>query len=558
MKTKILYIIVLTVCISYYAFGQPLGSSINIDKAAFLPDGFHFFGALISGVILALALNLLFTNLAVAAGISMVKPENKIRPGPSYEKKEDTSERDTSRTVKKINHGFGLWMLVITSICLFFSCWFAIEISGTTSPVVAGVVALTIWGAFYLILTALEATLLSTALGGLYRTATSTLQTVGKGVKSVFEKSPETQAADTAAKITAAVREEIFGDITGGQLKKELQRYIQQLRPPTARDIKNEIADLLSNTEVHQYPDIDQVVTKFEQQSRNKERAQTIGNQIRDAFNTFRQNKQAGKDTVSAGIETAMGMAGKSPEDAKRQRERLEEYLRNTNKAELQPEEIKKNIETIFTRPREGFAQLKATIGAIDKNTTVALLEQRQDISHDEAMKIADNIQSTLDRMKSILGGTTEKVSQTKDAIENRLREYMASLDEPALNYDDIKEDLKTLMHDPKAGADSLINRLKAMDRDTIKSIIASHPNISDEQAEQIISKVEETRDEIIDKAMEMKATVKQKIINAQETAAKITEETRKNAAIAAWWAFWTAVVSGIASVLGSVVAYAT
>ncbi|HBG28527.1 MAG: hypothetical protein A2Y10_11355 [Planctomycetes bacterium GWF2_41_51] len=562
MKTRIVYILIL-IAIAFIssAFAQQVIDIDAPERAAILGDNFSFFSAVVCGVVLALALNLIFTNLAVATGISIIKPEDKLRHGMPEEKTKK-SETSTASTIKTINNVFGLWTLVITSICLFFACWFAIEISGANTLFSGAIVALVIWGAFYLIMTVLEATVLTTALGSLYRTATSAMQGIGQGIKGVFEKSPAQEAADTAAKITEAVRDEIFSDLNTGKLKKELQSYIQQLRPPSARDIKKEIADLLRETQIHEYPDVDKIVTKFEQESPNKQRAQTVGHQVRDAFNTFKQQRQSGKDTVSAGVEAAMSMTGKSPEDAQRQRQQLEEYLRKTNKKELQPEELKKRIETIFTKPKEGLAQIKESIGSIDKNTAVTILEQRQDISHEEALKIADNIQKTLDGMKSLLGTGTQKGTQqfssAKEKIEDRLRHYIESLDEPQLDYDAIKDDVKLLFHDPKAGADSLINRLKSLDRDTLKTIIASRSDISDEQAEKIVSKIEETRDDIVAKAQDMKFKTEQKLRQVQETAANVAEETRENAAIASWWAFGTAAVSGAASVLGAYTAFAT
>jgi ElaB/YqjD/DUF883 family membrane-anchored ribosome-binding protein len=553
------FFIVFVMIFIYSAFAQNTPYVTTARGATFINENLHFFSSLVCGVILAVAFHLIFTNLFVAAGISMMKPEEKIRPGRTPDES-DTEEGNAAATIKKINYEFGVWMLIVTSICLFFATWFAVEISGALTRFTGAIIALTVWGAFYAISLSIETSILTTAIGSLFRTAASTMQGVGKGVKAVLEKSPETQAADTAARITQAVRDEIFGELDTGNIRKELQSYIQQLRPPSARDIKNEIADLLKDTEIRQYPDVDQLVTRFEQESPNKQRAKSIGNQFRQAFNEFRQQRQQGKDTVSAGVEAAMRATGKGPEEAQQQRQQLEEYLRKTNKQELQPEELKKRIQTIFTRPKEGIAQIKESIGAIDKNTTVTLLEQRQDISHEEAVKIADNIQNTLNTMKSLLGTGTQKageqVSGMKETVENKLRDYINSLQEPEFNYDDIKDDLRLLFHDPKAGADSLINRLKSLDRDTLKTVIASRSDISEEQAEKIISRIEETRDDVIAKAQEMKLKVQQKIRDAQETAARVTQETRENAAIAAWWAFGTALCSGIASVIGAYVAF--
>jgi ElaB/YqjD/DUF883 family membrane-anchored ribosome-binding protein len=564
MKPKIYYILILLgFCICCTVFAQPAYTPtrpvpVNTSELATYPSGLAFFSTLICGIVMILALHLLFTSLSIAAGISVIKPEKSIR----HHQREQTSDEPVTSTIKKFNNVFGVWMLIVTSISFFIACWLSIEISRADNIYVAIIMALTIWAAAYLIMTVLEAKVVSSAFGGLYNSASSILKGVTQGIRGIFEKSPEAQAADTAAKIVDSGRNEIFGHVDIRKLWKELNGYIQQLRPPSARDIKNEISSLLSETEIHEYTDVDEIVRKFEQQSPNKQRAKSAASQFRSAFEEFKRQRQQGKDKVSAGLEAAMQVAGKSPDEAQAKRQQLEEYLRSTDKKELQPEELKKRIETLFTRPKEGFAQIKESIGSIDKNTTVALLEQRQDMSHEEAERIADNIQQTLNTMKSLLGTGTQQAGQqisgAKEKLEAKVRDYLDSLEEPQFNYDDIKEDFKLLFHDPKAGADALINRLKTFDRDTLKKIIASRSDISEERAEQIVSHMEEARDDVINKAEQMKIKIQEKTRQAQEMAARTVEETRENAMIAAWWAAGTACFAAFASIIGAIVAYNT
>jgi len=70
-----------------------------------------------------------------------------------------------------------------------------------------------------------------------------------------------------------------------------------------------------------------------------------------------------------------------------------------------------------------------------------------------------------------------------------------------------------------------------------------------------MLEHVENVRDEAIRKAEQMKERLEHKLREVQEEAAEITEYTRKNAAVAAWWSVATAVASGIAAVLGGIIA---
>jgi hypothetical protein len=180
---------------------------------------------------------------------------------------------------------------------------------------------------------------------------------------------------------------------------------------------------------------------------------------------------------------------------------------------------------------------MKSRLGSIDRNTAISILEQRGDIDHARATQIVDKIQSILDELKSmaekdkITGSSIS--SHIKTRLENKLRNYIDSMDRRELNYEDIKGEIELLFHDPRAGADLLIHRLKTIDRDTIKAIIASRRDLSDEDAEKMLQKIESIRDEAIKKAEYMKTQVEEKLATAQEEAAHITEQTRKNAATA-------------------------
>lgn len=140
--------------------------------------------------------------------------------------------------------------------------------------------------------------------------------------------------------------------------------------------------------------------------------------------------------------------------------------------------------------------------------------------------------------------------------LTERLRNYMRDFQmPPQLSKEAIRSDLRLMFHDPHAGADALISRLRSIDRDTLRQSIASRPDISQEDAEQILMEMEAARDEAIERATRMKEEVARRVEAAKEEAVHVADEVRRTAATASWWAFIAALVSGIASALGGMVA---
>jgi hypothetical protein len=140
-----------------------------------------------------------------------------------------------------------------------------------------------------------------------------------------------------------------------------------------------------------------------------------------------------------------------------------------------------------------------------------------------------------------------------------RARDILDATDNPDITYEAIKSDFETMLHDPRAGASSLIRRLKSVDRDDISRMVTrSNPNMKEEDVQRTISKIEQTRDDMITRTQRMRDEVDARIKQAEETALFHAEETRKVASSAAWWVFAAAAVSGVAAAAGGWVAILT
>jgi len=529
---------------------------------ALLFSGPHFFAAIVVGVALAVAFQLVLTNLSVAAGVSAIGPVNSQEKKGSSENKEK-GRTDPLGTVRRITTGYGLWTLVTASIALFFASWFAVVISLSPSALIGTILGLTIWGFFYVAMTYLQLGAASSLIGSLINAASSGLRSLGQAATSAFSSSPEEKAADTAAKVAAAVRNEIFGEMAPEDIRNQMNTFLQELKPKPVdpRQIRKEIEKLFDDTEIkamtvhNDLLDYDQLVASFSTKYGSPEMRQAAAEATQRAASVVKEEAQSEKPTAEKVVDAGLRLAGYSKEEAERTRQEWENYLRNTGKEELNPESIKQEIEILVHDPKKGAALLQSRANeAFNKSTVVSLLEQRRDMSHEEAERTADRAEQIIREFRQRGQGIQQRMSAAQEAAVARVRDYLNSLNRPELKYEGLRDDLLRLFHDPKAGSEALIQRFKSMDRETLKAILASRKDISDEDAEHILNQIESTRDSIIGKAEEMKAEVERRMNQLKEEALKQAEETRKVVAAAAWWTFLTAVVSGIAAVIGGVV----
>ena len=233
----------------------------------------------------------------------------------------------------------------------------------------------------------------------------------------------------------------------------------------------------------------------------------------------------------------------------------LEGYLRNTHKAALNPDGIKHDLHILLRDPRLGLSNLGTRVGEIDRPTIVALLSQRQDMTEEEANHVVDQILSVRDQFRAQIQGIQDRLQSVVDGIFGRIRDYMNSLDRPELNYEGIRQDVRTLFHDPQAGFDAMRDRLGSFNRETLVALLSSREDISEADANRVIDQIEGARSTVLQRAERVQEEAQRRLEAVKRQAKKQAEETRKAAETAAWWLFGTAIVSAAASAIAGALA---
>lgn len=233
----------------------------------------------------------------------------------------------------------------------------------------------------------------------------------------------------------------------------------------------------------------------------------------------------------------------------------LEDYLSNTDKQELNPEGIKRDLKMLLSDPKLGASRLSDRLSEMDDSTMVALLAQRSDISEEEARQIvqqvADVRHQAMEQIRSIKRSVDSLLSQ----IFARIRNFLDSLDRPELNYDSIERDVRLMMDDPNAGFNAMRDRLSQFDRNTLVSLATAQGGLSERDVNRVIDKVESARDTVLSKAERIEHQIESRLVALKEQTAQQIEETKQAAEAASWWLFGTALISAICAAIGGALA---
>lgn len=533
----------------------------------------QFFTALAGGLILAVSFQFLLTHVLAAAGVNAAGFLSGKRSRGSGANPAGTRTQAATRAMPDVVHGlrrsigaWGVWALITAGVSVFFASWIASRLALTASTAIGAIMGLVIWGAFYLTLSVVETGAALSLVGSLFRAAGGSLRSAYQAGIETMRKFAETEE-ETAGRIRADVRREWTEAIGPADIRQEILRYIEKLkpRPFNAADFQRELRNELNETELRviaetEDPFLDQqMIVQFMQKQGGRglteEKARSVVRSVQDVVGSVRREAGAKQAAGARITEPAVPVGAVPQEEARRMRERFENYLRSTGKRELSSEGIKRDIQQMVADPRGGMDAMKNRLSQIDKGAAVALLSQRKDISQDEAKRIVEQVDQVVNQLKGQTQTRTAAepgaLTKVRDKIMTRIRGYLDSLDRTEFGYESLRNDIRELLRDPGQSEEDLRRRFKGMDRDAIREALASREDVAEEDAERILGRIEALRDEAWQQTERFGHEVQKRVEQAREEMAHRAEEAGRAATQAAWWSVAAATVSGVAAVLG-------
>lgn len=263
------------------------------------------------------------------------------------------------------------------------------------------------------------------------------------------------------------------------------------------------------------------------------------------------------QNTMQQVLQTPQRLARRAQVQVQSFQASMEDYLRSTDKAELNPQGIKRDLQMLLDDPRLGAEKISDRLSRFDRSTLVALLSQRDDLSEQEINQVIDQILAVRDQIQSRIAMLQQRLQTVIDRIFAKIRAYLNGLNRPELNYEGVKRDVRTLLDDPQAGTEALRERLARFDRETLVAVVSSHDAIAKSDVNRVIDQIESARDSVLQKAERIENQVQQRLSEMKYQTQRQLEATQKAAVVAAWWLFATALISGGAAAGAGILAAA-
>ncbi len=462
-----------------------------IQDASFVFNGPQFFAALIAGVVLAFAFQLLFTNLGIAAGISMAGGSSSS----------DSSNHDDSQglgsTIKKIGLAVGLGTLISVSLALFIASLLAVKLGLFVAPLSGAIVGLVIWATFFALMMFFSSRAIGSLLGSVVNTATSGMQSIlGTATAAIGAGAAGKQVVNTAEAAAAAVRKELGMALDPVSMRENVEDFLQSVTP-TGIDINKVAQDfeqLLNDENLQEIVDSDSV--------RNIDRS-TFIQLISDRSDISKKDAER----IAAKMESVWQKTTSKFPPAANPVAKFSDYLKSATKEQLTSTDLGSQISSVVDEIKKsnssssGSNPLVKAATSFGASSLANIVMGRADLSDFDVDKIVNQLKSAGEQ----LGEQTDKVAYQvgiKDTppttVKKDIDNYLASAYPWQLKQSNLDREFRNLIYDPAADPQAVAAELRQINRTDFIEVLKQKGLLSQAQIRSTSNILDAIRLEVI------------------------------------------------------------
>jgi hypothetical protein len=528
----------------------------------------NYFTAIITGVILALAIQFVLTALSVAMGISAigdvrsryVDAKLDVLPDDSQNRDINSDAGDSMSLGVKVTSGFGLWSVLTTCIALFVGTALAINLSVIQTPVTAAVMALVIWAVFFILLFYLETKVAGTVLGNLIATVTAGIKSGSQAVAGLFEPSEQKKLDQMIRHGIGTFKDELDSQFDWNEVSQKIDAFTAQLdrKVPDYDELR---ADLNNMVKTSRHRDnsamwmvIQQVLTQAINKQNNlpEDEAKKKALQLRELMDEMRESYAKGDNAVEGLKYVVANFSNQEKADVDKRLEEFKKRLSEATPERFSKAQLQQDLDDVLNDPNTLTTIIANKFEGVNRESIIEALDNNTRLDKDQLNGYADSIEAGIERIVSEFD--KDNVNRLSKRMERKVAAFLDRTGRDELAYAELKQDVMDMVDEPRHSVEVLKARLDQFDRDTIRALVTNNRFINDEHIDRVVQTIEDAKQTVADKLHKADESIRRTARNLQRKAVIKAEHARKLAAVAAWWLVASAVLSAGAAVLATMV----
>ena len=464
-----------------------------VQDASFVFNGPQFFAALVAGVVLAFAFQLLFTNLGVAAGISMAGGSSSSSSSSSHDHHDSDS---LGTTIKKIGTAVGLGTLISVSLALFIASFLAVKLGLFVAPLSGIIVGLVIWATFFTLMVAFSSSAIGSLLGSVASTATSGVQSIlGTATAAIGAGAASKQVVNTAEAAAAAVRKELGMALDPTSMRENVEDFLQSVKPAglDINKIAQDFERLLDDENLHKIADADSLSSV----DRN-----TFIQLISDRSDISKRDAERIADKLdSVWSKTASKLKPSSDPIGK-----FTDYVKTATREQLTGTDLGGKIDDLIkeignNRSSQSGNPMMRAATSFGASSLANLVMGRTDLSDFDIEKVVEqfnNLQGQLGEQTNKVASQVGLKNEPETTVKKDIRYYLNHAYPWQLKQENLDREFRNLIYDPAADPLAVANELRQINRSYFVKILKQKGLLSQTQIRSTANILEAIRLEVI------------------------------------------------------------
>ncbi|MEH6407030.1 MAG: hypothetical protein V7767_07105, partial [Leeuwenhoekiella sp.] len=243
-------------------------------------------------------------------------------------------------------------------------------------------------------------------------------------------------------------------------------------------------------------------------------------------------------------------------EEVKGYVDKIKETLTSLKPTDMDDEEYQEKLMEIVKNPTFEAKKLAVKIREIDRETIVSFLSKNTSIKKDQIETYADKAENALAAVQDKIGGVKEIVpTDLIQNIEAKIKGFIDSDGTTNFDFASLTSFFTDKIDHPEAAFKDIKNQLKSINTETITEAVKNNTSIEQKDIDKVVKSIEDAKYAVEKKVNDIEEEAGKRIKNLERKAVIEAENTRKNVAAAAWWLVISAIISGGAAILGSLIA---
>ncbi|MGB7442176.1 MAG: hypothetical protein WA919_13985 [Coleofasciculaceae cyanobacterium] len=475
--------------------------------------------ALLAGLIMAFAFQILLANLGIAAGITALGYR------PSTNTKEVPSSANLSSAIGLLA---GLGILLTINTVVFAACFLASRLVGVSDSTVGATLGIFIWSTYFLILIWASSTAVSSVVGSIFNTATSGFRGIISAISTALSDEQTKQPTPvTEEKTVETIRQELRKTLNTADIKTSIQDYLESIEIPKldSTAVQADLTNLLKDSQWQSLASSD---------LSNQLNRQSFVDLISDRTDLSKDDSEQLVSQLEASWQEVIKQ---NPE--KKLEAELLKFIKEANTEELKFEQLTSKLEQLTaSKPQPGSfratsqSSLLPSTSNIDFKQLTRTLLTKVDLSDWDIERIWGQLQSFESQLTG-QSSTQQFSSQPFSMIKVDVEDYVLNAYPWQFNSQKFKQEFIEVLYDQQAAPEEIQRQLEQLNRDDFVKWLTEREELSSTQVEKVANQLEDVRLEVLatvktafsqEQFQELKSRLKAQLYSLDQANLKVDE----------------------------------